>query len=538
MVKRYDSDWWQKGFVYQIYPLSYQDTTGDGYGDLPGITRRLDYVASLGAAAIWLSPIYPSPMTDWGYDVADYQGIDPIFGNMKDFDQLLTEVHRRDMRLILDLVPNHTSDIHPWFLESRTSRDNPHRDWYIWRDPAPDGGPPNNWVSYFGSAWKFDPRTGQYYFHQFMETQPELNYRNPAVLQAMLGNMRFWLDKGVDGFRVDVIALLAKDERFLDEPTNPMYETLRASYHSLDHIYTQDQPRVHDYIRAFRSLLDEKPGRVMLGELDPIPNLMSYYGQDLDECHLPFNFNLLRMRWDASTLRKTIDAYLSSVPAGAWPNWVLGNHDQPRVASRVGRDQARVAQMLLLTMHGTPICYYGDELGMANGPIPPNRIRDSAAEDPAAAISRTRDPERTPMQWDGGPNAGFTARGVEPWLPVAPDHGHVNVATEDRDERSVLNLFRRLSGLRREQAALSVGSFRLVDLGASDVVAYVREHEATKLLVLLNIGAKPQQVDARSVGARADVLVSTEMDRDEVVELRDVELRANEGLLLQVLAKS
>jgi alpha-glucosidase len=527
-----DHHWWQRGVFYQIYPLSFMDSNGDGVGDLNGIASRLDYVVSLGVDAIWLSPIYPSPMTDFGYDVADYMAIDPYFGTMADFDRLVADVHRRGLRLILDLVPNHTSDLHPWFLESRASRGNPKRDWYIWRDPAADGGPPNNWVSYFGSAWTFDSRTGQYYYHQFRETQPELNYQNPKVLAAMLEVMRFWLDKGVDGFRVDVIALLAKDQRFLDEPPDPSYRPERHIYHSLRHTYTQDQPAVHDYIRAFRAVLDQYRGSVMLGELDPIPNLMRYYGVALDECHLPFNFNLLYTPWEAPVVRRTIAAYEAALPTGAWPNWILGNHDQPRVASRVGPAQARVAQMLLLTLRGAPICYYGDEIGMADVPIPAHRRRDRNAPTFDEANRHTRDPNRSPMQWSPGPHAGFSE--AEPWLPVQEGRHSVNVEAQDRDPRSMLSLFRRLTSLRREMPALSVGASRVLGVPAEGpVIAYERRQAESHVIVALNLGDTSPLVDLSPVARSGDILLSSELDRHDTVDLAELRLRPNEGLIVR-----
>jgi len=528
--------WWQKGLIYQIYPMSFADANGDGIGDLQGIRSRLDYVASLGVDAIWLSPIYPSPMTDWGYDVADYTDVDPFFGTLADFDALLADTHRRGLRLILDLVPNHTSDQHPWFRASRSARSDPKREWYIWRDPARDGGPPNNWVSYFGSAWEFDARTGQFYFHQFRKTQPELNYRNPAVLEAILGVMRFWLERGVDGFRVDVIALMSKDHRFLDEPVDPKYEKAKHIYHSLIHTYTQDQPPVHDIVRAMRRTLDAYPDRVLIGEIDPIPNLMKYYGERNDECHLPFNFNLLYLPWEAPVLRRVIAKYDGAIPPGAWPNWVLGNHDQPRVASRVGPSQARVAQMLLLTLRGTPICYYGDELGKANTKIAPDRLRDRDALTLADAVRLTRDPCRTPMQWSPGPSAGFTRAGVEPWLPVPQDHDAVNVETQDRDARSSLNLFRRLTDLRRRTLALSVGTYHELDVAPADaVLAYERRAAGARYLVALNLVARPQTLDLGAPKRQGEVVVSTEMDRDGGEDLGQLRLRPNEGVVVRVV---
>ncbi|RMF04801.1 MAG: alpha-amylase, partial [Chloroflexi bacterium] len=443
--------WWQTGIIYQIYPRSFQDSNGDGVGDLPGITQRLDYIQDLGVDAIWLSPIYPSPMHDFGYDVADYCNIHPMFGTLADFDHLLAETHRRGLKLILDLVPNHTSDEHPWFVESRSSRNNPKRDWYIWKDPAPDGGPPNNWLSVFGGpAWTLDETTGQYYLHQFVKQQPELNYQNPAVLAAMLNNMRFWLDKGVDGFRVDVITMMAKDPQFRDEPPNPDWDG-RGLFNSLQHIYTQNLPEVHSIIRQMRAVLDEYDDRMMVGETFlPFPELMKYYGKNLDECHLPFNFHLIARGefhqstpWRADVIRQIVEEYEAALPPGGWPNWVLGNHDVPRVATRAGQAQARVAAMLLLTLRGTPTCYYGDELGMENVKIPPEFVQDPpAVNQPEIADLVGRDPVRTPMQWDDGPNAGFTAAGVQPWLPLAPDARTRNVAVQSAQPDSMLNLFR------------------------------------------------------------------------------------------------
>ena len=529
--------WWQKGIIYQIYPRSYQDSNGDGIGDLPGIIQRLDYLKSLNVEAIWLSPIYPSPMHDFGYDVSDYRGIHPMFGAMTDFDRLLAEVHKREMKLLLDLVPNHTSDEHPWFIESRSSRDNPKRDWYIWRDPAPDGGPPNNWLSVFGgSAWTFDERTGQYYMHQFVKQQPELNYRHPEVLPAMLDVMRFWLDKGLDGFRVDVIWLMMKDEHFQDEPLNPDWDGL-VPWNQFEHIYTQNLPEVHDLIRHMRAVLDEYDERVMVGEIY-LPNeaLVEYYGQNRDECHLPFNFQLIDLDWNAQSVRQVVDAYESTLPEGAWPNWVLGNHDRRRVATRVGADQARVANMLLLTLRGTPTTYYGEEIGMEDVPIPPEFVQDPPAVNmPEIADIVGRDPERTPMQWNDSPNAGFAPAGVTPWLPVADDYAERNVAQQENDPTSILNLYRVLTDLRRSEPALSVGDYVSVDTGNNDVFAYRRMAEgADHFLVVLNFGNDSHTFDLSQIGFTATITVATDMIRSGSVDLFSLTLGANEGLLLRL----
>lgn len=526
--------WWQKGVIYQIYPRSYQDSNGDGIGDLPGIAKRLDYIQQLNVDAVWLSPIYPSPMHDFGYDVADYVGIHPMFGTMEDFDRLLAEIHGRGMKLILDLVPNHTSHEHPWFIESRSSRENPKRDWYIWRDPAPEGGPPNNWQSFFGGpAWTLDAATGQYYLHQFLSQQPELNYRNPEVRYALRETMRFWLDKGVDGFRIDVIWLMIKDEELRDNPPNPDWDG-KNPHDSQLHRYSADRPEVHDLIREMRQVLDGYDERMMVGEIYlPNEDLVTYYGRDLDECHLPFNFRLILTPWNARAVRRVIEEYEAALPEGAWPNWVLGNHDQHRVATRVGPDQARVAQMLLLTLRGTPTCYYGDELGMENVTIPPDRIQDPPAlNQPEIAHIVGRDPERTPMQWDATPNAGFADAGVNPWLPVADDYGARNVAVQSQDSASMLTLYRRLVALRRDTPALYRGRYVYAEGAPEDCLVYRREDGEQKLLIALNFSDSPQAI-AMPDAETATIVLSTHLDRSGPAGGSMLHLRPNEGVILE-----
>ncbi|WP_188964847.1 alpha-amylase family glycosyl hydrolase [Deinococcus aquiradiocola] len=508
--------WWQSGIIYQIYPRSFQDSNNDGIGDLNGVTARLDYLASLGVTAIWFSPIFTSPMKDFGYDVADYKGIDPLFGTLDDFDTLVREAHARGLKVMLDFVPNHSSDEHPWFVEARSSRDNPRRDWYMWRDPAPDGGVPNNWKSFFGgSAWTYDDATGQYYLHQFVSGQPELNWANPDVRREMADTLRFWMQRGVDGFRVDVIWLLAKDPDYRDEPRNPDWRPGQPEHNSVQHIHTQDLPLTHAYIRELRAALDEFDDRMMVGEIYlPIDTLLTYAGTpDAPECHLPFNFHLILTPWNAADIRKLVDEYDAAVTrSGSWPNWVLGNHDQHRFATRVGREQYRAAQTLLLTLRGTPTVYYGDELGMEDGFIPADRVVDPAALGQPDVPGVGRDPERTPMQWSAEPHAGFTDAHVQPWLPVAENFTAVNVAAQDVDPASDLNYFRTLTRLRRDSAALTLGTYRSLETGAgqpiqtgptaltggsfentqagSGVFAFVREHEGERVLVLLNFGAQ------------------------------------------------
>ena len=543
----HDRLWWEKGIIYQIYPRSYQDSNGDGIGDLPGIIQRLDYVADLNVDALWLSPIFPSPMHDFGYDVADYRDIHPMFGSMDDFDRLLAEAHSRGLKLILDLVPNHTSDQHPWFIESRSSRDNPKRDWYIWRDPAPGSTPdtplpPNNWLSFFGGpAWTFDKATGQFYLHQFVTQQPELNYRNPGVMQAMLDAMGFWLDRGVDGFRVDVIWLMMKDEQFRDNPPNPNWDGVNPR-HSLEDRHTGNLPEVHGLIRQMRGLLDQYDQRMMVGEIYlPNADLVQYYGQNQDECHLPFNFQLILTPWTASAVRTAVDDYEAAIRGHGWPNWVLGNHDQHRLASRVGRRQARVANMLLLTLRGAPTCYYGDEIGMANVPIPLELIQDPpAVNQPELADVVGRDPVRTPMQWDASPNAGFAPAGVQTWLPVGEDFDTRNVAAQAQEPRSFLSMFRALTRLRRAEPALNVGDYASVDTDHADLFVYRRSVPAgmagDDFLVVLNLGSQAHTLDLSSVAPQAEVAVQTLMSRRGGVDLAALHVNPDEGLLLRLAA--
>ena len=527
--------WWQTGVVYQIYPRSFADADGDGVGDLPGVAAHLDYVAGLGVDAIWLSPIYRSPMADFGYDISDYRDVDPLFGTIDDLDTLVREAHDRGLKVVLDLVPNHTSDEHAWFAESRASRDNPKRDWYIWRDPGPGGGEPNNWPSFFGGpAWELDEATGQYYLHLFHRKQPDLNWHNPEGQEAVYEVMRFWLDRGIDGFRIDVLWLLAKDQTFVDSPPLPPREH-ELDVARLEHPGFEDREETHDIVREMRALVDEYDHRVLIGEIYlPYERLVRYYGQRLDGVHLPFNFGLVTAsRFDAPTVRRVVEEYESLLPEGAWPNWVLGNHDISRIATRAGERGARLAQMLLLTLRGTPTCYYGDELGLADGEIPPDRVVD-----PQAVTGRNRDPARTPMPWDPSPTAGFSPDGVEPWLPVAADHQHRNVQAQETDARSELALFRALTALRRGRRALQLGSLRLLDGGEPvDVLAYTREAEGEgeQVLVALHFGAEPRTVDLSSAGARsAGVLLSTELDRAGEIDLAALELRPREGVVVSL----
>jgi alpha-glucosidase len=521
---------WERGIIYQIYPRSFMDSNGDGVGDLPGLVNKLDYLQWLGVNAVWLSPIFPSPMADFGYDIADYTDIDPLFGTLADFDALLQAAHGRGMKVLLDFVPNHTSVEHPWFVESRSSRDNPKRHWYLWRDPAPGGKPPNNWLSNFGgSAWEWDEATGQYYYHAFLKQQPDLNWRNPAVQEAMLDVLRFWLERGVDGFRIDVIWHIIKDEQFRDNPLNPQYVPSQAPYHELLDTYSADQPEVHDIILKMRRVLDPYGERMMVGEVYlPIERLITYYGAGGAGVHLPFNFQLIQLSWNARTIGTAVEKYESLLPSYGWPNWVLGNHDQRRIATRVGAAQARVAAMLLLTLRGTPTMYYGDELGMHDVPIPAEVVQDPLEKN-VPGLGLGRDPGRTPMQWDQSPNAGFTAG--TPWLPVANDYRAVNVAAEREDPTSVLTLYRRLIALRRAEEALAVGSYASV-MGSEDVMGYLRQARESRFLIALNLSARPQTLAA--LGLHGVVALSTHLDRQGDAIHDSVELRDNEGVIAKL----
>src|SRR5438067_4215443 len=445
--------WWQSGVVYQIYPRSFRDASGDGVGDLAGVLEKLDYLsATLGVEAIWLSPFYPSPMADFGYDVSDYLDVAPLFGDLATFDRLVAAAHARGLKLIVDYVPNHTSDQHPWFRESRASRASPMRDWYVWRDPRPDGSPPNNWLAAFGGpAWTLDEAAGQYYLHSFLPQQPDLNWRNPAVREAMFGVLRFWLERGVDGFRMDALHRIMKDPDLRDNPPNPQASTQlhrpAGEYDRQLHTNDRGHEDIHEVLREIRRLLEaygaQGRPRVAIGEMHIYDwaVLARYYGAALDELHLPFNFGLLKVPWSAQAIRELVEAYQAALPPGAWPNYVLGNHDEARIASRVGPRHARLAMLLLLTLRGTSTLYYGDELGMQDVPVPPERVQDPWGLR-VPGLNLGRDPQRAPMPWDPGPNGGFCPPSAEPWLPMTPDLAQINVASQLADPRSMLALTR------------------------------------------------------------------------------------------------
>lgn len=541
MTPQTSAPWWQTGVVYQVYPWSYQDSNGDGIGDLPGVIQRLDHLVRLGVDAVWLSPFYPSPMADFGYDVSDYCDVDPRFGTLADADRLIAAAHDRGLRLIVDLVPNHSSIEHPWFVESRSSRDNPKRHWYVWRDGKAPGEPPNNWLATFGGpAWDWDDHTGQWYLHSFLPDQPDLNWRNPELRQAMLDVVRFWLDRGVDGFRVDVAAAIMKDPALRDNPPNPSSEGRLhkpiGEYDSQLHIHDTGHPDVHGVYREMRQILDgyessDGRARVIIGEIHvfDLDRWARYFGQG-DEMHLPFNFGLLKVPWRADAVAGHIREIERVTAEVGWPSYVLGNHDEHRVVARLGAGQARVGMLLLLTLRGTPTLYYGDELAHPDVVIPPERERDPwGLRVPGLGLSR--DPARTPMPWSNQPGGGFTEPSVEPWLPLVEDLAAVNAASQAADPVSMLSFTTMLLALRRGSAALSRGIYR--ELAVSEaVLIFERRSDDDVLLIAANLSHGAQTV---GLGEGAgEVLVGTHPERQgHRVDLAQLTLGPDEAVIVR-----
>jgi alpha-glucosidase len=523
--------WWRDAVFYQIYPRSFADANGDGVGDLRGISSRLDHLRgreeSLGVDAIWLSPFYRSPMADFGYDVEDHCDVDPVFGSLADFDELLGQAHERGLRVIIDYIPNHTSDRHPWFQASRRSRDDPKRRWYVWR-PGRDGRPPNEWRSEFasvGPAWTLDPATGEWYLHSFLPQQPDLDWGEPEVERAMTDVLRFWLDRGVDGFRADVIYKIGKDPRLRDNPVD-----IAGPGSVPGRRHDEDWPTTHQRLRRMRRVLKSYGQRMMVGEVYLLdPHRMARYirtGRELDLAH---DFTFLRLPWRAEAFRDHVEAFTALIEPRGWPTWCLENHDHSRVASRYpGEGAARVAAMMLLTLRGTPFLYQGQELGLADGEVPPDRVVDVDG----------RDPVRCPMPWEppsrAGPGAGFTSG--SPWLPLPPEPETRNVRSQLAEPGSVLDLHRRLIAVRRQRLELRRGSLRVVRPAPAGVFAYLRRARAGTLLVALNLGERATTLDARTAGAdEGRILVRTDrQDEGAGVRLRALELPPLTGILVDV----
>ena len=527
--------WWQRAVFYQIYPRSFADSNGDGIGDLDGISAHLDYLNdgtanSLGIDAIWLNPINPSPNHDWGYDVSDYCGIHPDLGDLAAFDRLVAEAHRRGIRVIVDLVPNHTSNQHPWFIESRSSATNPKRNWYIWVPGTPDRVP-NNWRSTFGgSAWKFDDATRAWSLHIFLKQQPDLNFRNPEVVEAIHDVIRFWLDRGADGFRIDVVAGLIKDAEFRDNPirtaTNP--DNPRQKKGSQDPLFSHDRPEVHDIIRGFRSVSDSYDGgnsddRILVGETWPREQERLADFLRPDELQLAFNFRFLLARYDARLFRAAIEQTERSFGAGAWPTWTLSNHDFSRHISRYSHDgdgeaRARLAAVMLFALRGTPFIYYGEEIGMRDAIIPADRKRDPVG----------RDGCRSPMQWSRAPNGGFSTSAAT-WLPLG-DFNAVNVEQQINDPHSMLSLYRRLIRLRKQTPALLEGTYRQFENSPEDCLIFHRKTSAQHVIIALNLSTKSRKIKIPP----GKILLSTIAERDGKAIASPLSLAPNEGVILEV----
>jgi alpha-glucosidase len=508
--------WWKSAVVYQIYPRSFCDTDGDGVGDLEGVRRGLDHLAWLGVDALWLSPFYRSPMRDYGYDVADYCDVDPLFGTLADFDRLLAEAHARGLRVLVDWVPNHTSDRHPWFLESRASRTAPKRGWYVWRDGTPER-PPNNWREAFpphGPAWTWDAATGQWYLHLFLAEQPDLDWTNPEVLAAMHATLRFWLDRGVDGFRVDVVHCLGKDPALPDLPVGMA---------ALPACVQNDEPSTHAIVRDLRRVLAAYPGeRVMVGEvyLLSTAKVASYYGRD-DELHLAFNFPPLYAPWDAEAWRSAIeDTGRELDPRGAWPTWVLSNHDNPRHRTRYGSEaRARAAAVLLLSLRGTPFLYAGEELGLEDASVPPDRVRDPGG----------RDGCRAPIPWTAERGRGWAT--TDPWLPWPPDASARSAEALRADPGSILHLYRRLLAARRASPALRLGTWTPLP-APKGVLVYERVDGHDRRAIIVNFTSQPARAPLAG-NWLVDVASDAEGERTAYAG----DLRADQALILRPVAR-
>ena len=524
--------WWEGAVLYQIYPRSFADSNGDGIGDLRGITERLDHLrgtdASLGVDGIWLSPIHPSPLHDFGYDISDYTAVAAEYGTLDDLDALISACHERGLRLLLDLVPCHTSIEHPWFVASRSSRDDPKRDWYIWADAAPDGGPPTNWEATFGgSSWGWDDTTGQFYLHTFYPEQPDLNWRNPAVAEAMAEVMRFWFRRGVDGFRVDAIFAAIKDDLLRDNPPDRRPSAIPGLGRNVgqDPLWSMYRPEVHAVIRHLRRVAEEFPGRLLVGEAYvPVEELAGYLGHGADdEFHLAFDFELLLSPWEHQHLTLAIERAEAIHPPGVLPTYALSNHDQSRHATRWGPERARAAGFLLLTLRGVAVMYAGEEIGMVDG--------DSSVLPDPPLDRAGRDACRTPMQWDASRGAGFTTG--TPWLPLG-DPADRNVAAQATDPGSLLALYRRLIAARHASLALARGTHRSIFGVAPDVLAWLREVDGERVLVLLNLGDEARSCDLRRADAASGAVLVATSGRSGPQALATMRLDPLEGVVLRL----
>ncbi len=528
--------WWRDGIIYQVYPRSFADSNADGVGDLQGIISRLDYLSDLGIDAIWFSPLNPSPDVDFGYDVSDYKDIDPKYGTLEDFDLLICEAHRRNLRIIMDLVLNHTSDQHPWFKESRSSRDNPKRDWYIWKEhPSGKIKPPNNWQSVFGGkAWEFDPDTGQYYYHMFCKEQPDLNWRNPEVRAEMMSTFRFWLDRGVDGFRLDVFNQYFKDIYFRNNPYKPGIRPFDCQVHQ----YDTDQPEMIEVVTQIRELLDQYDDRYVVGE-----TFMASQQRAAEYCaperlHAAFDFSLLRCPWNPACFLQSILRWNEVLAPEAWPNNVLNNHDTKRSASRFHTReddrQLKVAAAMLLTLRGTPFLYYGEEIGMRNV-----RLQRSELRDPIGIrywpVPVGRDGCRSPMQWDGSDGAGFSSG--KPWMKLHPGYHGRNVDAQRKQPNSLFNFYKRLIELRKEQPVLQKGMFIPLIHEPQRVLAYIRRDADSTILVALNFARRSSRLalGAELACKKWQLLLTTDDRKEVAINKGWIRLKGYEVCILKLI---
>jgi alpha-glucosidase len=520
-------DWWRNAVLYEIYPRSFADSDGDGVGDLRGITAHLDHLEWLGIEGVWLNPTTPSPDADWGYDVSDYTGVQPVLGTVADLDELVREAGRRGIRILLDLVPNHTSIVHPWFVDARTSRDARHRNWYVWADPAPGGGPPNNWVSTFaGPAWTLDEHTGQYFLHNFLPEQPDLDWWNDEVRDEFDRILRFWFDRGVAGFRIDVAHMIVKDRELRDNPPATKEDSLLDQMRGQRPVYNSMRPEMHDVHRRWRALCEtyDEP-RVLVGEtyVGRISEVAPFYG-DGDELNLAFNIPFVHAVLDANGMRSMVEETEASIPAGCTPVWTGSNHDVQRFPTRWARNdpgRARCALMMLLTLRGSVFLHYGDELLMPDTEVPRDRLRDPVSINLYGIINR--DAGRTPMQWVDESGAGFTAADVEPWLPFG-DVASCNVEAQQADPTSALHLTRDLVRARRELPDLRDGAY--ASLPSPDGVWAWKRGES--VVVAINLGDDTATLE----GLDAMIRIGTDRLRDGETVTGSLPLRPGEGAVL------
>ncbi len=512
--------------VYQIYLRSFQDTNNDGVGDLRGITTRLDYLQQIGVDAIWICPFYPSPMVDFGYDVKDHENVDPMFGSLADFDQLVAEAHKRNIKVVIDMVFNHTSDQHPWFVEAQQSRDNPKRDWFVWQDGKSDSTPPNNWLSVFGgSAWEYHTQTGQYYLHSFAKQQPDLNWDNPKVREAMKQIMRFWLDRGVDGFRMDAVDWFAKDRAFRDDPNNPAFQPgVDLPYDSLLHIYSKRQYRLFKYVQELADVLLERPGRFMFLEARPHaqPDIAWYqqYYENIDpRVSAPFNLQFILKGWEAGAFKSLTNEFQAILRPGDTPVYVMGNHDCNRVATRFGSRATPAVAVLQLTLPGVAVIYNGEEIGMRNLFVKTEDALD-VMEKGVPGAGFNRDPARSPMQWSPTePNAGFSTG--KTWLPVNEDYQQINVASEMQDPHSLLSAYRWLINFRHKSEVLKQGAYVPLELHHPQAFGFMRTLGKERLATIVNFSPK----DVVPVEVKDDVLFSTHGPNVDPHQLQPLEAR-------------